>query len=77
IVDCIRFVLVDDSIVRGTTIKRIVIMLKDSGAKEVHVRIASPEFMFPIFYGIDVSKTAELISASKSPKEICDYIGAD
>ena len=52
-------------------------MLKDSGAKEVHVRIASPEFMFPSFYGIDVSTTAELISASKSPEEICDHIGAD
>ena len=63
-------IVVDDSIVRGTTSKRIVRMLKDSGAKEVHVRIASPEFMFPSFYGIDVSTTAELISASKSPKEI-------
>ena len=77
IVEGKRIVLVDDSIVRGTTSKRIVRMLKDSGAKEVHVRIASPEFMFPSFYGIDVSTTAELISASKSPKEICDYIGAD
>ena len=76
IVEGKRIVLVDDSIVRGTTSKRIVRMLKDSGAKEVHVRIASPEFMFPSFYGIDVS-TTELISASKSPKEICDYIGAD
>ena len=77
IVEGKRIILVDDSIVRGTTSKRIVRMLKDSGAKEVHVRIASPEFMFPSFYGIDVSTTAELISASKSPQEICDYIGAD
>ena len=58
IVEGKRIVLVDDSIVRGTTSKRIVRMLKDSGAKEVHVRIASPEFMFPSFYGIDVSTTA-------------------
>ena len=57
IVEGKRIVLVDDSIVRGTTSKRIVRMLKDSGAKEVHVRIASPEFMFPSFYGIDVSTT--------------------
>ena len=77
IVEGKKIILVDDSIVRGTTIKRIVKMLKDSGAKEVHVRIASPEFMFPSFYGIDVSTTAELISASKSPEEICDHIGAD
>ena len=66
IVDGKDIVLVDDSIVRGTTIKRIVKMLKDSGANRIHVRIASPEFMFPSFYGIDVSTTAELISASKS-----------
>ena len=70
-------ILVDDSIVRGTTSKRIVKMLKDAGANKIHVRIASPEFMFPSFYGIDVSTTAELISASKSPEEICEYIGAD
>ncbi|MBU7217800.1 amidophosphoribosyltransferase [Staphylococcus gallinarum] len=72
-----NIVLVDDSIVRGTTSRRIVQMLKDAGANEVHVRIASPEFMFPSFYGIDVSTTAELISANKSPEEIRDYIGAD
>ena len=77
IVDGKNIILVDDSIVRGTTIRRIVKMLKDSGANKVHVRIASPEFMFPSFYGIDVSTTAELISASKSPEEIKDYIGAD
>ena len=52
IVDGKDIVLVDDSIVRGTTIKRIVKMLKDSGANRIHVRIASPEFMFPSFYGM-------------------------
>lgn len=72
-----NIVLVDDSIVRGTTSKRIVRMLKDAGANEIHVRIASPEFMFPSFYGIDVSTSSELISAHKSPEEIRDYIGAD
>lgn len=72
-----NIVLVDDSIVRGTTSKRIVQMLKDAGANEVHVRIASPEFMFPSFYGIDVSTTAELISANKSPQEISEHIGSD
>ena len=77
IVEGQNIILVDDSIVRGTTSKRIVKMLKDSGANEVHVRIASPEFMFPSFYGIDVSTTAELISANKSPEEICEHIGAD
>ena len=72
-----NIVMVDDSIVRGTTSKRIVRLLKDAGAKSVHVRIASPEFMFPSFYGIDVSTTAELISANKSPEEIKDYIEAE
>lgn len=77
IVDGKDIVLVDDSIVRGTTSKRIVKMLKDAGARKIHVRIASPEFMFPSFYGIDVSTTAELISATKTPAEINEYIGAD
>lgn len=70
-------VMVDDSIVRGTTSKRIVQILKEAGAREVHVRIASPEFLFPIFYGIDVSNSAELISAHKNRYEVCEYIGAD
>lgn len=70
-------VMVDDSIVRGTTSSRIVQLLKEAGAKEVHVRIASPEFLFPIFYGIDVSNSSELISANKSVEEVCEYIGAD
>ena len=70
-------VMVDDSIVRGTTSSRIVQLLKEAGAKEVHVRIASPEFKFPIFYGIDVSNSSELISANKTVEEVCEYIGAD
>ena len=70
-------VLVDDSIVRGTTSKRIVQLLKEAGAREVHVRIACPPLMFPSFYGIDISTTEELISANKTNEEICEIIGAD
>lgn len=72
-----RVVMVDDSIVRGTTCERIVRLLKNAGAKEVHVRIASPQFMFPSFYGIDTSRTSELISANKTLEEIRAFIGAD
>lgn len=70
-------VMVDDSIVRGTTSGRIVQLLKEAGAKEVHVRIASPKLMFPSFYGIDISTTQELIAANKSLEEIKEYIKAD
>ena len=70
-------VMVDDSIVRGTTSKRIVTLLKEAGAKEVHVRISSPPLIYPSFYGIDISKSAELIAAKMTVDEICAYIGAD
>lgn len=72
-----RVVVVDDSIVRGTTSKQIVKMLKQAGASEVHVRIASPAFRFPCFYGIDISTRSELIAARYSVDEIKDLIGAD
>ena len=72
-----RVVMVDDSIVRGTTCKRIVKLLKDAGALEVHVRIASPPFVFPSFYGIDISTSRELIAANKTLEEIKEIIGAD
>ena len=72
-----RLVVIDDSIVRGTTSKQIVRMLKDAGATEVHMRINSPEVTWPCFYGIDTDTQDQLISASKSVEEICDYIGAD
>ena len=72
-----RVVMVDDSIVRGTTCKRIVKLLKDAGATEVHVRIASPPFAFPSFYGIDISTSSELIAANKTLAEIKEIIGAD
>ena len=70
-------VLIDDSLVRGTTCHKIVKMLYNSGAKEVHVRIASPEIKFPDFYGIDMPTRKELLAANKNLKEIRDYIGAD
>lgn len=70
-------VLVDDSIVRGTTSRRIVTLLKEAGAKQVHVRIASPPFIFPSFYGIDLSTSGELISANLSVAELQAHLGAD
>ncbi len=72
-----RVVMVDDSIVRGTTSKRIVRLLKDAGATEVHVRIASPAMPKPCYYGVDTSTEEELISAKKSVEEVAEYIGAD
>ena len=72
-----RVVLVDDSIVRGTTSRRIVTMLKEAGATEVHVRIASPPMTNPCFYGVDTSTYDELISARKNVEGVCEEIGAD
>lgn len=72
-----RVVLIDDSIVRGTTSKRIVRMLREAGAKEIHVRIGCPSMCHPCFYGIDTSTYEELIGASHSVEEIRSIIGAD
>jgi len=72
-----RVALIDDSIVRGTTSLRIVRMLKAAGAKEVHVRIASPKMAHPCFYGVDTSTYEELIGARCSVEEICRAIEAD
>ena len=72
-----RVVMVDDSIVRGTTSRRIVQLLKDAGATEVHVRIASAPFSSPCFYGVDTSTYEELISARMDVDELCTYINAD
>ncbi len=71
-----KIVLIDDSLVRGTTCYKIVKMLYDAGAKEVHVRIASPEIRFPDFYGIDTPTKKELLAANKNNNEICEYINA-
>jgi len=70
-------VVVDDSIVRGTTSKNLVTMLRSAGAREVHVRVAAPEIKFPCFYGVDYSNYEELISASLSTDELREKIGAD
>jgi amidophosphoribosyltransferase len=72
-----RLIVVDDSIVRGTTTKRIVELLRRAGAREVHVRISAPPIYHPCFYGIDTSVETELIAATHSPDEIRDFIGAD
>ena len=71
-----RIILVDDSLVRGTTSHKIVKMLYDAGAKEVHLRIASPEIKFPDYYGIDMPTKKELLAANKSVDEICNFINA-
>ena len=70
-------ILIDDSLVRGTTCSKIVKMLYDHGAKEVHVRIASPEIKFPDFYGIDMPSKKELLAANKNVDEMCSHIKAD
>ncbi len=72
-----RVVLIDDSIVRGTTSRRIVTMLKEAGASEVHVRIASPAMISPCYYGVDTSTLDELISARQNVDEVRREIGAD
>ena len=71
-----RLVVVDDSIVRGNTTRRLVQMLFDAGAAEVHLRISSPPIQWPCFYGIDMATRAELIAANKSVDEIRDHVGA-
>ena len=69
-------ILIDDSLVRGTTCSKIVKMLYESGAKEVHVRIACPEIKFPDFYGVDMPTKKELLANQKSNEEMCNHIGA-
>ena len=69
-------VLIDDSLVRGTTCLKIVKMLYESGAKEVHVRIACPEIKYPDFYGVDMPTYEELLAYNKNNKEMCEYIMA-
>ncbi len=72
-----RVIVVDDSIVRGTTIKKILLMLRHAGAKEVHVRIASPATLWPCYYGIDTPTRSELIASTRSNADIRQFIGAD
>lgn len=70
-------VLIDDSIVRGTTSREIITLLKEAGAKEVHIRISSPPFMWPCYFGIDVPKREELIAYNYNKVDICKILGAD
>lgn len=72
-----NIVLVDDSIVRGTTIANLIRLLKQAGAQKVHVRISSPPFLYPCYYGTDVPSNQQLLAASHSVEEICRIIGAD
>jgi amidophosphoribosyltransferase len=72
-----RVVLIDDSIVRGTTSRKIVRMIRSAGAREVHMRISCPPTISPCFYGVDTPSKSQLIAANKSIEEIRDYIGAD
>jgi amidophosphoribosyltransferase len=72
-----RVVLVDDSIVRGTTSKKIIKMVRDAGATEVHFRIASPPMTDPCFYGVDTPEKKNLLAANYTVAEMCRFIGAD
>lgn len=72
-----EIVVVDDSIVRGTTSKKIISLLRNAGARKIHFAVACPEIKFPDIYGIDTPTFEELISANKSASEVCEYIGAD
>src|SRR5215813_3040948 len=72
-----RVILVDDSIVRGTTSRKIVRMVREAGAREVHVRISCPPTISPCYYGVDTPTREELIASSNSPEDICKFLGAD
>ena len=72
-----RIVLIDDSIVRGTTCGRIVSLLRRAGAKEIHMRVSAPPFLYPCFYGTDVDSRENLIAVRNTPEEIAKMIGAD
>lgn len=72
-----RIIMIDDSIVRGTTSDRIVHMLRQAGAKEVHMRVSSPPFLWPCYFGTDVPAREQLMAYQRSVEEICELIGAD
>ena len=72
-----RLIVIDDSVVRGNTSKKLVDMLKSAGAREVHLRIVSPEVRWPCFYGIDNDTQDQLIAANMTNEEMCDFIGCD
>lgn len=72
-----KIVIIDDSIVRGTTMRQLIEMLREAGAKEVHVRISSPPFLYPCYYGTDVPTSKQLIASHHSSEEVCRSVGAD
>jgi amidophosphoribosyltransferase len=72
-----RVVLVDDSIVRGTTSRKLVRLMRDAGAREVHMRISCPPTISPCYYGVDTPTKEELIASSNTPEQVCKYLGAD
>jgi amidophosphoribosyltransferase len=77
VLDGEKCVVVDDSIVRGTTTPSVIRLLRKAGAKEIHMRICAPPIKYPCFLGVDMATRGELIAAQKSVPEICKYIGAD
>jgi amidophosphoribosyltransferase len=70
-------VVVEDSIVRGTTTRQIIAMLREAGATEVHFRVSSPPYRWPCFYGLDTGERSDLLAADMSVGEISDYLGVD
>ncbi len=72
-----RVIVIDDSLVRGTTSRKLIALIRGAGAKEVHLRIAAPPTRGPCFYGVDTPQKSELIASQKSIEEICQYVGAD
>ena len=72
-----KVILVDDSIVRGTTIKQLVTAVRNAGAREVHVRISSPPIKNPCFYGMNFPTREELIANERDVAQVCEYLGAD
>ena len=72
-----RLVVVDDSIVRGTTTRQVIAMLREAGATEVHFRVSSPPYRWPCFYGVDTGRRSELLAADMAVGEIADYLGVD
>jgi amidophosphoribosyltransferase len=72
-----RVVIIDDSIVRGTTSKKLVDILRKAGAKEIHFRVSSPVIKYPCYFGINIASRNELIGGNKTVEEIREFIGAD
>jgi amidophosphoribosyltransferase len=72
-----RIVVVEDSIVRGTTTRNLIHVLREAGAKAIHMRVSSPPYMWPCFYGIDTPDREKLVASRLTVDDICEYIGAD